>query len=470
MRVFSKKGMWLGKAAVILTLGTMVLNSPFSVGAAASVKTANQENRTKQVMQKQAHSLWSLTSEDFKDLQFLKKTLKDKKVVSLGENFHRVKEYSQIKIRLIKYLHEELGYDVIAFESGMMEAEAARINQDQLTPEMMMKGSIFQIWHSEETLELFNYIQEQAKTDHPLILAGYDMQLSSYYSTAFIGQWMSKISPETGAEFQKMDMEAIPAVYAAYGNQLEEKISPEKKAALKKVEAEYTPKYRAAMDFMKKHKKELLSMYPKEPKLVDMAVKMLADRVAFIRMMQKDAVDSYEYRDQIMAEHVEWLSRELYPNKKMILWAHNDHLAKNTSKMKTIEGGKWVNSFKSMGEILHQKLKDQMYVVGLYMNQGSAAKISTGEPFKIKRMPAGSLEYRVMQSGYSKSFIDLSAFKTKTKDTAWMWQPVYAAEDGMTSEVIAPMSMKFVPKEQYDGLIVIDQVHAPTPVKSTLEK
>jgi erythromycin esterase len=42
-----------------------------------------------------------------------------------------------------------------------------------------------------------------------------------------------------------------------------------------------------------------------------------------------------------------------------------------------------------------------------------------------------------------------------------MFNPIFAAEDGMTSEIIAPMSMMFVPKDQYDGILVIDKVNSP---------
>ncbi|WP_251037939.1 erythromycin esterase family protein [Paenibacillus albidus] len=116
-----------------------------------------------------------------------------------------------------------------------------------------------------------------------------------------------------------------------------------------------------------------------------------------------------------------------YPGKKIILWAHNDHLAKNTSDIRVLEGGKWINSFTSMGELLHQKLKDKMYVRLLYEQRKDG------------------LNHKA----------DVS--------NSWMFKPVYAAEDGMTSEVIVPMSMKFVPKEQFDGLIVVDRVNPPTP-------
>lgn len=80
-------------------------------------------------------------------------------------------------------------------------------------------------------------------------------------------------------------------------------------------------------------------------------------------------------------------------------------------------------------------------------------------------MPKGSLENLMMQSGYKNVFIDLSKHSTPNKNNAWMFKPIYAAEDGMTSEIIRPMSMKFVPKEQYDGIIVIDKVKTPTPIQ-----
>lgn len=99
-----------------------------------------------------AHEIKSLTSEDYSDLSFLKPLLKDKTVVSLGENFHRVGEYASMKTRLVKYLHEELGFEVIAFESGLAEASVVNDVADELTAAEMMDNSIFDVWKSAETL------------------------------------------------------------------------------------------------------------------------------------------------------------------------------------------------------------------------------------------------------------------------------------------------------------------------------
>lgn len=435
-------------------LAISLLLSPANVSATSQKNTELKQN---------IQEIKSLTSEDYKDLAFLKPILKDKTVVSLGENFHRVAEYSSIKTRLIKYLHEELDFDVIAFESGLGDSFATYESAGSLTSKEMMERSIFPIWHSKETLGLFDYIKKQRETDKPLYLAGYDMQFTSGYLTQFIGNWISKVDKDQGKNYVEFELQGLTDFYTVlnkYG--MDNDNNPQAKKEIKKVKDEYEPKYKALIQFIKDNKEQLATAYPKNPQMVNIAVKTLEDRIKFIEMGMYSAKESYEFRDRIMADNVEWLMKEMYPGKKVILWAHNDHLAKNTSKITTKEHGKWINSFTSMGELLHKKLKDKEYVMGLYMNSGKASTITTQKLFNIKPMPKGSLEHLMMQSGYKVAFADLSKHKSSNKNNAWMFKPIYAAEDGMTSEIITPMSMRFVPKEQYDGIIVFDKVKEPT--------
>ncbi|KWX74645.1 erythromycin esterase [Paenibacillus riograndensis] len=411
-----------------------------------------------------AHEIKSLTSEDYSDLSFLKPLLKDKTVVSLGENFHRVGEYDSMKTRLIKYLHEELGFEVIAFESGLAEASVVNDVADELTSADMMENSIYGIWQSAETLELFNYIKQSRQTDKPLQLAGYDMQYTSPMLTLATRSLISKVNAAYGKEFMDFDNEAT-GKFNELMNQysLVTKSNPVYQQKVRQLIQKYVPKYKEYIKFIQEHREPLDAAYPNAPHTADTILKGLEDRVAIFTQAQlKDVREIYEARDRIMAEHVEWLMKVRYPGKKIILWAHNDHLAKNTSDIRVLEQGKWQNSFISMGELLHQKLKDKMYVIGLYMNRGKAAAISTLKEFPIGPMPKGTLEARIMKSGYSRTFVDLAGHTKAGPGNSWMFQPQYAAEDGLTREVIVPMAMKFVPKEQFDGLIVIDKVSPPT--------
>ncbi|MGD8188376.1 erythromycin esterase family protein [Brevibacillus ginsengisoli] len=448
------------KATKRLT-GAMAVGLAFSLLLSTANVSATTQNNIG--FKGNIQEIKSLTSEDYKDLAFLKPLLKDKTVVCLGENFHRVAEYSSMKTRLIKYLHEELDFDVIAFESGLGDSFAAYENAGNLTSKEMMQRSIFPIWHSQETLGLFDYIKKQRGTKDPLYLAGYDMQFTSAYLTQFIANWISKVDKNQGQDYFNFEMQTITDFYAVlnkYG--LDSDSNPQAKKEIKVVKDKYEPKYKALIQFIKDHKEQLAAQYPTNPHMVEIAVKTLEDRIKFIEMAMYGTKESYEFRDRIMADNVEWLMKVMYPGKKVILWAHNDHLAKNTSKIATKEKGKWINSFTSMGELLQKKLKDKEYVMGLYMNSGKASTISTQKLFEIKPMPKGSLENLIMQSGYKIAFTDLSKHKSPNPNNAWMFKPIYAAEDGMTSEIIEPMSMKFVPKEQFDGIIVFDKVKEPT--------
>lgn len=61
---------------------------------------------------------------DFSKLEFLKFELEKAEIVLLGEPSHSP-QYYDIKIQLVKYLHEQLNFDVLAFESGLYQMETA---------------------------------------------------------------------------------------------------------------------------------------------------------------------------------------------------------------------------------------------------------------------------------------------------------------------------------------------------------
>lgn len=117
----------------------------------------------------------SLTSENFEDLQCLKQYIDDRTIVQLGESSHGTKEYNLMKVRLIKFLHQEMGFEVIAFESGFFECNYIFQNLGYYTPEEAIVNSVYgNVWVNEEVLNLFEYIYTSAVCDNPLILSGFD--------------------------------------------------------------------------------------------------------------------------------------------------------------------------------------------------------------------------------------------------------------------------------------------------------
>ena len=101
----------------------------------------------------------SLSDDNFNDLHFLQELIGDRTLIQLGESSHGVKEFNQMRVRIIKYLHEKMGFNIIAFESGLFECYNSNKGYSQ-SPRNMIEAAIFSVWKTEEVLELFKYIVE----------------------------------------------------------------------------------------------------------------------------------------------------------------------------------------------------------------------------------------------------------------------------------------------------------------------
>jgi erythromycin esterase len=165
-----------------------------------------------------------------------------------------------------------------------------------------------------------------------------------------------------------------------------------------------------------------------------------------------------------MASNLEWIIKKLYPNQKVIVWAHNEHIAKAGSKTFSVVGKAPQKQFEDMGEMVRNDLKDikdKSYYIGFYLNQGTAADIAGFAPYKVGPMPKGTLENLFVQSGLNNAFIDMSCEKKQTPQNSWMFNKTLVSEDGMTSSRIIPASVSLVPNEQYDGIVFINKVNSP---------
>jgi erythromycin esterase len=64
--------------------------------------------------------------EDFSDLEPLMRAIGSARVVQLGEPSHGAGSAFAAKARLIKFLHQRMGFDIVAWESGFYEVRLAQ--------------------------------------------------------------------------------------------------------------------------------------------------------------------------------------------------------------------------------------------------------------------------------------------------------------------------------------------------------
>ncbi len=429
----------------------------------SAVKQARTSNETlldwKKWANDHAYSLSSIQPETFnglkipankfEDLEMLKPLLHDKRIVFLGESSHGVAQFNLAKTRLIQFLHQDMGYNVLAFESGMGNVMNAQGQIDKQAALQTMKDAIFGVWWTKETLPLFDYAKLTQATEQPLVLTGFDIQQQGAFTN---GDWLQ--NPKLAQQFNEAE------------KQLAEWSSGKDLKGYQKVKATIIDVYKQVKSQIQIKEKELQAAYPKEPHIVKLMDRTLADRIRladkYIELtiqsnidIEQNNIESFlqtmEWRDQAMMENLLWLAEEVYPTEKFIVWAHNDHIRKAQSD---VMGSPY--PVKLMGERLPDIYKKYSYVLGLYMTSGETAN-NMGEPMPVLPPVKGSIEDILSSTNKPYTFIDLRN-RQNERGNSWMFEPRLSYSWGMIQESL-------VPRDQYDGLLLIDQVNKPTYIK-----
>lgn len=378
---------------------------------------------------------------DYNDLQFFKPLLSGRRLLGLGENGHGVAEFSRAKVRLIKFLHEEMVFDVIAFESSIFECYQADSHAVDWTAEAMMGRSIFQVWHTEDVLELFRYIRESKKTSRPLILAGFDNQnstLACLRRPAAFQSAIAKIDPDYADEVQRLDLDFLKMTFSA-----------DWQAAL--VEP-YRLFYDNLWQWFDAHMEELIALHPRAP-LLPLVLRQSAwsQRTDIDAMITPYEQGGFNFRDRAMADNVGVLLEKLYPDKKIMLWAHNGHLDHNFNLTGEVN---W--EMFSMGYWLSQRHRPLLYTIEFFMFQGAAAETNRSV-YQIAPAPAGTLEAVLFQTGAEFAFADMLN-QSENPGNSWMFSTINWMNSGIWA---TPM----IPRRQFDGIFYVKTVNPPPYVR-----
>ncbi len=382
----------------------------------------------------------SLSAEIFTDLETLIPLLENKKFIQLGESGHGVAEFNKAKVRLIKFLHQELGFDVIAFESSIFECFYANQNVSTFDDLEIMHHSIFGVWHTEEVRELFTYIKNSAQTAHPLILAGFDTQFSAYMGyinrPAFFKRIISKIDPVYADQIYALDSEFTQNWYEA--------------DYLESNQDTLMTYFNNLVDFFDNHMIEFTALYQDSFQIPLIARQTAWSMPRFIKQIifnnKQNYFSAMETRDKGMADNLEYLINKIFPEKKIMVWAHNFHIRHDNSAVPNYAG------LKTMGTYIAQNHRNDLYTIGLYMYRGKAAW-NNRDVYKIEPAKSGSLESIFYRARKKYCYVDM-ANEEQDEGNSWMFRSIYSKSWGTTD-------LKMVLKDQYDGILFIDTVSPP---------
>ena len=315
------------------------------------------------------------TDDDFADLTPFGAAVGSARIVALDEQTHGGHEEFVLKTRLLRYLHERLGFDVLVLESGffdvgqLQQAAQAGARIDDLAP-----GNIFFMYSkSAEGRGLLQYIDATRATAHPLTLAGMDSQHS-------------------GALSQKELVPKLAAFLAAHGSRLP--ASPGWAAfaatvATLTAPGQDTPSsaQRAAFDAASVQLARELAALPDTHAGVESAG-WWGRVVASLQAQSRQAwvAPRGNARDQAMGDNVVWIAEHLVPGQRLVVWGHAIHLMHDAPDP---------TAPPFAGTVIHRKFGADYHVAHLTGLAGRILDYTTLQPADIPAAAPGTLEARL---------------------------------------------------------------------------
>jgi erythromycin esterase len=215
----------------------------------------------------------------FDDMEPLRKVVGDARLVALGEATHGTRDFFQFKHRMLEFLVARMGFTLFGIEASEPDAIAVNdyVVDGKGDPAAALEGLGFWTWNTEEVLEMIRWMRrwnEDPAHPHKLRFYGFDMQ-NPAASKARLREWLQAKQPP----------------------------------ALPLLDGTSTAPLAAAVEAIQPHDATWQLM------------RHLVDLIEQARVREPSA------RDRAMAENIHWILEHETPGAKMVVWAHNGHVA-----------------------------------------------------------------------------------------------------------------------------------------------
>ena len=330
--------------------------------------------------------------DDFSDLEPLRAALGDVRLVMLGEADHQTGSDFLAKTRLVKFLHEELDFDVLAFEAPIYDMQVAWESLRGGAPpqEAMWLGA--GTWAGAAQMQpLVSYLGDQAHSQRPLEVAGFDHQHQMASGFSFVSDLAGFLSergvggPLIQRESQEHSvLEALAGAHYQYGLVPRPDL-PTRQSFLAAVEESLA---------------RVSRMPDEEAGRWEQVLRSLACHTRFV---MRDPELGTCHRDEQMAENLLWLANERYPGRKIIAWVATMHAIRAPEAPSFLPSHPLVAStFPAMGESIGEAMGSASFVIGVTSHRDPGAGM-----FPDQNLPLPQFEKLMVASGFDYGLLDL---------------------------------------------------------------
>jgi erythromycin esterase len=372
---------------------------------------------------------------------FLPNALDRASIAALGESLHVTAEFPLARLQVVRFLHEHLGFDVLALEGSETQAWLAQEYLYRTSPETpgrldrAQQMAWFKLWNTSQMGEVLRYVDASQRTSHPLYLASFDVQTGA------------------SAEFS-----LTPAVLIALFDRFESFGLVEERPLKTDLISALAPVVQCpigASDGLGSAREPALGAIDTIQRWVEsiapaVARERPAAHVAALRLIPDNLRDHVELcdhattwqktRDQLNAENALVLRERISAAHKVILWAHHSHVSYNTTGAR----------IPSMGQHLRDRIGRDIYTIGLFAGSGRFLDVA---PLSVHALPALNkvgverLLAAVQPGSY---FIDVSRLPTEDTTAGWVTPQSSRIEGRWTQSTILA--------KDFDGALYVPDV------------
>jgi len=450
-------------AFLVITSATLA----FSSGNAAG---ATPRDQLQSWIDKNAVSVRTIdpADEDFTDLEFLIGVVGNAQVVQLGEASHTGGNGFSAKARLVKFLHQRMGFDVLVWEEGIYDMRLVqaglRGSEDVLS--VAQRGIRIGWSNSAEIKPLFEYAKASLSGTHPLEMAGYDSRISDQSFEHFTASLRAFAAALGNVDARKRLQECVERALAAYNRICCKGVRPGQREDLDNL-------HRTAdvlLEEIGKDREWLEQVHgARETSFMERAVEsMRSDGTGkfYLAQATPESADAGMYfskfwhqRDEQGARNLRWLIEKGYPGHKIMFWAHNVHVmnAYSTPMFKEVHLEPRPGDMKPVGVYMADWLGDKLYTIGLAHFEGEEG-LKGKEITPVPSAPPGSLEARLHTLGKPYLFLNLRAARPDPGNP--LHQPQHLRIFIPTLYTVSDLTRVF------DGILYIDRLTPATSARS----